>query len=118
MTSKTVNGTTTAMMVNAADQLTGTSVGGQSQHTYNYDGNGNMTAVSAGDSFAHNAANQTTSITPFLGSAIPMSYLGTDQARRITSGTTSWGYDHTTVSSSSDSSTGSSATYVTTPNGG
>jgi RHS repeat-associated protein len=50
--------------------------------TYTFDANGSQTGNSAGLALAYNALNQTVSITPPGGTAVPVEYAGTDQTER------------------------------------
>jgi len=68
-----------------ADQLTAAG-----STTYSYDGNGNETSNSAGRQWSYNAKDQATSVTPPGGSAIPMSYTGTGQFKRVSAGSKSY----------------------------
>jgi RHS repeat-associated protein len=88
ITSENLNGTTTAMSYNGADQLTQAGTA-----SYTYDGAGNELGNSAGLTFSYNALNQTSSITPGGGSAISMAYRGTGQSERVQAGSTSFQYD-------------------------
>jgi len=110
MLSKAINGSSTSMAYNAADQLTsaGTS-------TYSYDPNGNQTGSSGGVSLAYNSQDQTTGMTPTGGSAIGMTYTGAGQAHRTGNGTSSYTYDDTGMGSVV---TSAGTTYITNgPNG-
>ncbi|MGH3083712.1 MAG: RHS repeat-associated core domain-containing protein, partial [Gaiellaceae bacterium] len=84
-TSQTVNGQTTTYDHNAADQLTraGTT-------DFSYDANGNELSRSDGRAAVYNAKDQTTSMTPPGQAAIPMSYTGTGQFRRVSAGATTF----------------------------
>jgi RHS repeat-associated protein len=92
MTSETLNGVTTSMTFNGADQLTQASTAGNTI-SYGYDQNGSELGNSAGLALAYNAAGQTTSITPPGGSAMQMTYSGTGQGVRVQAGTTAFQYD-------------------------
>ncbi|HEU6446659.1 MAG TPA: DNRLRE domain-containing protein [Gaiellaceae bacterium] len=84
-TSQTVNGITTTYNHNGADQLTSAGT-----TTFSYDANGNETSRSDGRAAVYNAKDQTTSMTPPGGSAVPMSYSGAGQFRRVLAGGTSF----------------------------
>ena len=110
MTSKAINGTSTSMAFNTADQLT--SAGSA---TFSYDLNGNQTGSSGGVSLAYNSQDQTTGMTPSGGSAIGMTYTGAGQAQRTGNGSSNYTYDGTGMGSIV---TSAGTTYVTNgPNG-
>ena len=77
ITSRVVNGTTTSLAYNEANQIKTTG--------FTYDADGNQTAKPnpAGASFAYNQREQTTSITPTGGSAQSFTYLGPGQATAV-----------------------------------
>lgn len=83
--SQTGSGASTSYAHNAADELTAAGPVG-----YAYDANGNELSNSAGRAAAYNAKDQTTSLTPPGGTAIPMTYTGAAQFRRVTRGGTSF----------------------------
>lgn len=73
--------------------------------TYTRDGAGALTGSSAGLSLLYNAIGQTTSIDPAGATpAIPMTYTGVTQDRRITKGTLEMSYGFAGLSSQSDNS--------------
>lgn len=88
ITSTTINGVTTALAYNAANQLTQAG-----NVTYTYDLAGNEAGNSVGLSFAYNALNQTSSITPPGGAAVSMTYQGVGQSARVQLGSTAFQYD-------------------------
>jgi len=88
ITSQNLNGTSTAMSYNGADELTQAA-----STTYSYDLAGNMLGNSAGMSFSYNAMNQTASITPSGGSPLNMTYRGIGQSTRVQAGSTGFQYD-------------------------
>ena len=102
------NANTTTYSHNAADQLTQLTQAGAT--TFTYDGNGNETQRSDGRAAAHNAKDQTTSMTPPNGSAIPMSYSGTGQSRRVSAGTTT--FQGNALGLGRETTGGSSTTYL------
>jgi RHS repeat-associated protein len=105
MTSENLNGATTSMSYNAADQLTqsGTS-------TYAYDAAGNETGNSGGLSFSYNAAGQTVSITPPGGTPLTMAYTGAGQGERVQAGSTNFQYD---IGGIGSMTVGAGSTYFT-----
>lgn len=105
ITSQTLNGSTTAMTYNAADQLTAAG-----STTFTFNGNGNLTSSSAGASLSYNPADQTTSIKPSGGSAVAMAYTGEGQTQRTAGGSTSYQYDETGIGAAT---TGGATTYFT-----
>ena len=104
-TSQTVNAQTTTYDYNGADQLTraGTT-------TFTYDANGNETARSDGLAAAYNAKDQATTMTPPGGSAIPMSYTGTGQFRRVLAGSTT--FQDNALGLGRETTGGASTTYL------
>jgi RHS repeat-associated protein len=104
-TSQTVNGQTTTYDHNAADQLTRAGA-----TTFSYDGNGNELSRSDGGAAVYNVKDQTTSMTPSGGSAIPMSYSGTGQFRRVSAGGTS--FQDNTLGLGRQTTGGASTTYL------
>jgi len=111
-------GTPTSMTYNNVDQLTSSTASGTP--TYSYDANGNRLTVSGGNSTRYNWLDQTSSTTPYGGSAINATYAGGGQSERLTNGatrsSTSYQYDATGLSTSTDSSS-KSTTFVSTPDG-
>lgn len=83
--------------------------------TYSFDANGNQTGASGGLSFAYNAKDQTSSITPAGGSAISMTYRGPNQTERVTAGGNSYQYDSTGLSAAT---TSAGTAYLTKTPGG
>jgi RHS repeat-associated protein len=57
---------------------------------YTYDGNGNETATSSGDSFSYNAKNQTTAFTHGVATVSGLSYADADQTQRTAVGQTTF----------------------------
>jgi RHS repeat-associated protein len=110
ITAETLNGSTTTMSYNGANELT--QAGGSS---FTFDAAGNELGNSAGLSLAYNAAGQTTSITPPGGSAMTMKYSGTGQTNRVQGGPTSYQYDLGGIGSLTNS--GASSYFVKLPNG-
>jgi len=90
---KTINGVGTTMQSNVVDQLTAAG-----NTAYSYDLNGNQLASTSGNTLAYNSQDQTTSITPSGGSAIPLTYTGPGQAERTGNSSTSYQYDGTGLS--------------------
>jgi RHS repeat-associated protein len=111
ITSKTVNGSATAMTYNSADQLTAAG-----STTFSYNGNGNLLSSNAGASLSYNPANQTTSIKPAGGSAVSMAYTGEGQTERTTSGSSSFQYDETGIGATT--AAGSISYFTNGPDGG
>jgi RHS repeat-associated protein len=109
--SQNINGTTTTLTYNGANQLVS-----DGSKTYSYDANGNQTGDSAnGLGFAYNALNQTTSITPATGSPVALSYRSTGQFDRSALNATSFTSNELGVSSSTFN--GATAYYVREPGG-
>lgn len=98
------SGQTTTYSYNAAEELTKT-VQGSTTVTYNYDGNGNLTGSSDGNSFTYNVKNQTTAI-----NSNSYTYSGPDQSERVTLNSTTDAYSGLGLSYET---TGSSTTYYT-----
>ncbi|MFN2587248.1 MAG: RHS repeat-associated core domain-containing protein [Actinomycetota bacterium] len=128
LTSKKDNGATRSFAYNAANQLCW-SFGGSSSAactappagatTFSYDGAGNLTGTSAGLSLLYNAKNQTTSMTPPGGTAERMTYQGPDQTRRISKGSTRFGYNVLGLSAQAPQGSGvANTTYFTRDNKG
>src|SRR5439155_17893171 len=88
LTSEMLNGVTTTMTYNGANQLIGAN-----GTTYTFDLAGGQTGNSAGQSLAYNAAGQTASITPPAGSPLTLKYSGTGQNIRVQAGATTYEYD-------------------------
>lgn len=101
-----------AATFNADDELTG-----YAGHIYSHDANGNQTSSTSGNSFAYNAQDQTTSITPSGGSQISMAYTGAGQSGRIGNGTGIYQYDATGMGSTAATSTTTPTYFTTTPDG-
>src|SRR5579883_259561 len=89
-------GVSTTYSYNAAEELTRT-VQGSTTVSYSYDGNGNLTSSTDGNSFSYNKKNQTTAI-----DGNSYSYSGPDQTERVT------------LNSTSDSYSGLGLSYETT----
>lgn len=106
----TINGSTASY--NVVDQLTG-----MNGHAYNYDLNGNQLSSTSGNTLAYNTQDQTSSITPSGGSAIPITYTDAGQGGRIGSGTTGYQYDQNGLSASTPSGDSSATSFTTTPDG-
>jgi RHS repeat-associated protein len=107
---ETLGASTTTSSYNAANQLTASGA-----TTYAYDANGNNTSSSSGRAMAYNAANQTVSITPPGGSAIPMAYAGPTQDQRIRAGATTFRNNLLGVAGET---TGTASTYYSRDNRG
>jgi YD repeat-containing protein len=71
---------------NAANEVTASPGVG----SYTYDGNGNETGSSAGDSFTYNAKNQTTALTHGGSTLSGLTYADADQTQRTAAGATSF----------------------------
>jgi RHS repeat-associated protein len=104
-TSQTVNGVTTTYDHNPADQLTraGTT-------TFSYDANGNELSRSDGRAAVYNPKDQASSMTRPGGSAIPMSYSGTGQSRRVSAGGRT--YQNNALGLGREQSAGAFTTYL------
>src|SRR5579885_2498371 len=89
-------GVSTTYSYNAAEELTRT-VQGSTTVSYSYDGNGNLTGSTDGNSFSYNKKNQTTAI-----DGNSYSYSGPDQTERVT------------LNSASDAYSGLGLSYETT----
>jgi RHS repeat-associated protein len=76
---------------------------------YTYDNNGNQTGNTAGESISYNSVNQTTSLTPpGGGSAVAMTYTGTDSTERTSAGSTTFA---NSIFGVAESTTAGTATY-------
>ena len=84
--------------------------------TYTWDDNGNLLTRSDRLAFTYDTKDFTTSITPPGGSAISMTYTGTDQTQRIQKGSITYKYDDKAIGPTVQTS--GSATYFTTNPGG
>ena len=88
ITSEIANGVSTALVYNAASELTQAG-----NVTYAFDLAGNETGSSSGLSFSYNALNQTASVTPPGGTPMSMSYQGIGQTVRVQAGATTFQND-------------------------
>jgi RHS repeat-associated protein len=95
--SKTVLGATTTFSYDAANQLTKAG-----STNYAYDGAGNLKSSTAGFSASYNAKNQTVSMTPSGGEAIPMTYQDASQDKRISASLTDFEYTVLGLSTQTD----------------
>jgi len=105
-----INGSTASY--NVADQLTG-----MNGHAYNYDLNGNQLSSTSGNTLAYNGQDQTSSITPSGGSAIPMTYTGAGQGGRTGSGRTGYQYDQNGLGATTPSGASTATSFTTTADG-
>ena len=95
--SKTVLGNSTDFTYNEPNQLTQAG-----STTFVYDGAGNLKSSSAGFAASYNAKNQTTSMTPPGGEAVPMTYQDASQTKRVSASETDFDYTVLGLSSQTD----------------
>lgn len=128
LTSRKENGSTRSFGYNGANQMCWSFAGESSAActaapagatTFAYDGAGNLTKTSAGLALVYNAKNQTTSMTPPGGVAEPMTYENADQTRRVTKGSSRFGYNVLGLSAQTSGGSGvANTTYFTRDNRG
>ncbi|HZU11738.1 MAG TPA: DNRLRE domain-containing protein [Chloroflexota bacterium] len=111
ITQTVVNGTTTTLTYDAANEMTASG-----SNTFSYDSDGNETGTSSGYALTYNAENQTTSIKPSGTTTVTnLGYTGQGQTQRITRGSDTFQNDASGIDTASIG--GTTAYYTRTPDG-